>query len=92
MDFKELKKLIGDNGRCVIIEGDRPAYVVLTAKEFLALQALPSIPQENNSHKLPSESLAQKEPSPSFINADDNSNVELRDIIFDDLGIDELSD
>ena len=39
MNFSELKKLMGENGRLVIVENDKAAYVVLTAREFLALPA-----------------------------------------------------
>ena len=48
MNLNELKKLMGDSGRCVIVENDKPAHVIMTAKDFLALSenkaAEPALP------------------------------------------------
>lgn len=38
MNFNEIKKLMGPSGRLIIVENDKPAYIIIRAEEFLALE------------------------------------------------------
>ena len=106
MNFSELKKLMGENGRLVIVENDKAAYVVLTAREFLALPASVKFsagsetrrewqgnePENKITKSVSKPELTAGKKSPtSFANFEDTGEaLGLQDITFEDLGIDEL--
>ncbi len=105
MNFSELKKLMGESGRLVIVENDKPAYVVMTAKDFLALSASIEFqrgePENKAAEPAPKPGSVEKQPAAefssgkkslaSFVHFEDAGEaLELQDITFEDLGIDEL--
>lgn len=93
MDLDEIRKLMGVNGRVIIVEQGKPALVILGAQEFLGMQETLGLGSSNVRAGTERKNPLTSENSPDVPLSETSTNpseVNLEELTLDELGVEDL--